>query len=66
MEKLNIWRTEYLALVPKKMIDSVKENHPKKDISVHFNTDFLLSDLREKESVCYGDGKSFVFILKKQ
>lgn len=62
--KINIYKTNYKAEIPKEMFDDVSVKHPNKEIQVHFNTDFQLDELGDNESVCWGDGETFIFILK--
>ena len=66
--KTNIWRTDYTADIPLEMYEDVKNKHPNFDVSVYFNPNgrVKLSKLADNESVCFGDGKSFVFILTKK
>ena len=65
MEEISIWRTKYFAMIPKDLTDHVRENHPNKEISVYFNTNIELNTLSKGESVRFGDGDQFMFILKK-
>ena len=63
MKEVNIWRTPYKAKIPKEIFEDVKTKHPNKEISVSFNTSMELCELSHLESVCWGDGKTFIFIL---
>lgn len=65
LKNVKIWKTDYEALIPLEMYNDVKSKHPNTEISIHFNCHFELDELRLNESVCWGDGKHFVFILKK-
>ena len=64
-QKISIWHTPYKTEIPKNMINDVKTKHPNKEVSVSFNIHFELDQLADNESVCWGDGKTFVFILKE-
>lgn len=64
--EVGIWKTPYTTFIDKEIIEDLQGKHPDIDkVSVHFNTEFILDALAPNESVCWGDGKHYCFILTK-
>ena len=64
--EIKVWKTDYTVFIPIKMVEDINSKYPNYDVSVNFATEINLDTLKENESVCYGDGKSFMFVLTKK
>jgi hypothetical protein len=62
-EKVKIHNTPYFAEVWKSDVSDIKMKHPNKEIYVCFNTECDLDTLKDNESVCFGDGEHYYFVL---
>lgn len=60
---VKIYNRETTANIDAEIVKDIKEKHPKFDISVCFDLECDLTKLEDGESVCFGDGKNFYFVL---
>ena len=64
--EVKIYGTKSTANIDAEIIKKVKENNPNKEVFVCFNTKVKLSKLPDDEAVCWGDGETYVLILKNK
>lgn len=61
--KVKIYNTPYFAEIWEKDLKDVESKHPKLDVAVCFDVKCDLDKLKSNESVCFGDGKHYFFVL---
>ena len=61
---VKIYKKNKKANIDTKIVADVMIKFPKKEINVCFDSKCELDKLNEGESVYYGDGKNFYFVLK--
>jgi len=61
---VKIYDTNMTANIPAEIVKDVKEKHPTKEMMVCFDLECDLTNLKDNESVCFGDGENFYIVLK--
>ena len=63
---VKIYNKKITANIDAEIIKDLKEKHPNKEVNVCFDLECDLTKLNKGESVCYGDGENFYFVLIKK